>query len=155
MSDDRNMKPVTVRFSPEAWNAIREIAAENKVSMAELVRMAVAGNLHRYLGDIRIIDEDEAYEIKNAIFDLFGTMSKIEMELHRIGVNYNQEVRLRNIEKKYSDQYGFSNSSNRYIEEMMIKNECRGFSKDDLDNLMKRYELATAKVGEVLCRIVT
>lgn len=148
------MQPVTVRFTQDAWQAIRDIAAENHVSMAELVRMSVSGNLYRYLGDIRIIDEVQADEIKRVIISLFGVMSKIENELHRIGVNYNQEVRLKQIEKKYGSRIGMGTAQMKYQEQMKVVEECQEFSKKDLDTLIHRYEKATARVGEFLCRIL-
>ena len=157
MSDEvkRNvLQPLTVRFTPDAWEAISDIADENHVSMAELVRMSVAGNLYKYLGDIRIIDEEQADEIKRAIITLYGVMSKIENELHRIGVNYNQEVRLKNIEKKYGNRIGMGTAQMKYQEQMKVVEECQGFNKEELDRLIRRYEIATSKVGDALCRIV-
>lgn len=151
------LRPVTVRFSGEAWEAIRDTAAENGVSMAELVRMAVAGNLSRYLGDIRIIDQQQAAEIKKAITALCDTVSRTETELHRIGINYNQEVRLKQIERKYGDmRYSSTATFMRKAEEIAkVKNDSANLSKEELDALLTRYEQATKQVGEVLCRILT
>ncbi len=51
------LKPMTIRFSEEAWDAIEDVAWEHGTNKTELVRMAVVGNLARYLGNIRIVDE--------------------------------------------------------------------------------------------------
>lgn len=151
------LRPVTVRFTAEAWEAIRDTAAENGVSMAELVRMAVAGNLSRYLGDIRIIDQQQAAAIKKAITALCDTVSRIETELHRIGINYNQEIRLKQIERKYGDmRYATTATFVRKAEEIAkVKGDSANLSKEELDALLTRYEQATKQVGEILCRILT
>lgn len=151
------LRPVTVRFSGEAWEAIRDTAAENGVSMAELVRMAVAGNLSRYLGDIRIIDQRQAAEIKKAITALCDTASRIETELHRIGINYNQEIRLKQIERKYGDMTYSSMTwrMEKLKEVAAVKADSANLDKAELEKILKRYEQATKQVGEILCRILT
>lgn len=131
--------PVTVRFSQPAWEAIREMADEHRISQAELVRMAVSGNLSRYLGDVQIVDKAQGEEIRKAVADLFDATSKVENELHRIGVNYNQEVRMLNIVAKQGN--GASEGSRKYPE-------------SEIDQVMERYEQAVRQVGDRLCRIL-
>lgn len=147
---DENLKPITVRFSSDAWDAIRDIAAENKISQAELVRMAVSGNLEKYLGTIRIVDKDEATKIREAILALLSELTKIQLELNRIGVNYNQEIRLRQIEKKYPND-----SVLKAKAESTIKRDCNSFSIANIDAIMTRYESALKRVGDILCHILT
>lgn len=150
------LKPMTIRFSAEAWDAIDAIAREHGTNKTELVRMAVAGNLARYLGDIRIVNEDQATEIKELIKALFNEIAAVKNELNRIGVNYNQAIRLRQIERKYANKDLDINAiSAKYDETEKVKSECKGFSKEDLDALISRYEQATKQAGEILCRILT
>ena len=151
---DEGLCPITVRFTKGALDAIRDIAAENGVSMAELVRMAVAGNLASYLGTVRILDKRQAKEVKDLIVSLMDMVSQIQTELNRIGVNYNQEIRLKNIERKYQGKLMGSDIMNMIAEKEKVENECQGFSKEDMDGLMSRYEAATKQVGDVLCRIL-
>lgn len=155
-SEKVELKPMTVRFSTDAWDAIESLARKNGMNKTELVRMALAGNLARYLGTIRIIDDKQAAEIKELIKALLDEVSAVKMELHRIGVNYNQAVRLKQIERKYAGR-GMDVSAllQRGKEEEKIKSECKDFSQEDIDALMVRYEKATSKVGEILCRILT
>ena len=47
--DADRLRPITVRFSQGAYDAIQDTADDNCISKAELVRMAVAGNLGRDL----------------------------------------------------------------------------------------------------------
>ncbi len=143
-----------VRFSPGAFDAIKGVAAVNHVSMAELVRIAVAGNMADYLGTVKILDRKQAVEIRELLREIMDEMVRIRLELNRIGVNYNQEVRLKNLEHKYKGKYDLSDIQNMMREKDEIEQECRGFSKGDMDRLMGEYEAATQKVGEALWRIV-
>ena len=70
-----HLKPITVRFPPEARDAIRDFAAEQGVSQAELVRKMAVGNLYKYFGDIRIIDPEQGAEIKRYIIALLDTVN--------------------------------------------------------------------------------
>ena len=144
------LRPITVRFTQDAYDAIADMSFDNCVSKAELVRMAVAGNLSRYLGDIRIIDKQQGAEIKQQITALFDTVSRTENELHRIGVNFNQLVRLKHIERKY----GGAICTNRAEEEKAVMAESVNLSKAELDAIVSRYEQATKQAGDVLCRIL-
>ena len=137
----KDLRPITVRFQPDAWQAIRDLAAENGISQAELIRTTVAGKLYQYLGDIKIIDQQQAKELKLQIINLFNVISEVRNELNRIGVNYNQEVRRLNIERKYGggDMTDGAGGS--------------ALSWQELDALISRYEQATKEVSE-LCRIL-
>lgn len=155
-SEKVKLKPMTIRFSADAWDAIESLARKNDMNKTELVRTALAGNLARYLGTIRIIDERQAAEIKALIKELFNEVSAVKMELHRIGVNYNQAVRLKQIERKYANpKLDVSATLRRFDEEEKVKKECKDFSQENIDALMIRYEKATSEVGEILCRILT
>ncbi len=150
------LRPMTVRFSTDAWNTIEGLAQKHGINKTELVRMAISGNLAHYLGTIRIIDEEQGAEIKELIKELLGEVSDIKMELHRIGVNFNQSVKLKQIERKYaSPNIDVSAALRRFDEEQAVKSECKGFSQEDMDALMTRYEQATKQVGDILCHILT
>ena len=76
--DKEPLLPIMVRFKAAAWNVIREISEETDVSQAEVVRMAVAGNMARYLGDVRYIDQEQAKEIKRLIIELPDVTSAVQ-----------------------------------------------------------------------------
>ena len=153
-AEDDKMVSISVRFSQGAWNAIRGVAVANNVSMAELVRLAVSGNLEKYLGTIRIVDPEQATEIKDLLQEVLGEMTRIRMELNRIGVNYNQEVRLKNLQNKYKGKLSSYDIQCMMREKDEIDRECQGFSRADMNRLMDEYMSATTKVGEALWRIV-
>lgn len=149
------LKPMTIRFSTDAWAQIEKLARKHGMNKTELVRMALAGNLARYLGTIRIIDERQAEEIKALIKELLAEVTAVKVELHRIGVNYNQAIRLKQIERKYANSKTDTTAIlRRFDEEEKVKSECKGFDAKDIEILIDRYEKATSKVGEILCRIL-
>ena len=154
-SEKVKLKPMTIRFSADAWAQIEKLARKHGMNKTELVRMTLAGNLARYLGTIRIIDKEQAAEIKELIKALLDEVTAVKVELHRIGVNYNQAVRLKQIERKYANSKSDVNATlRRFDEEEKVKKECKDFSQEDIDALITRYEKATKQVGDILCRIL-
>lgn len=134
------LRPITVRFSQGAYDAIRDMANDNCISKAELVRIAVAGNLGQYLSTIKIIDPRQAEELKTEIVKLFAAISEIYNELNKIGVNYNQVVKNFNIARKYGGTG-------------MGEKEGAALPIGEIDALMDRYAEATEGVRG-LCRIL-
>ena len=128
------LRPITVRFTEDAWEAIRDIAESNRLSQAEVVRMAVAGNLSRYLGDIRFVDPKQGEQIRRCVASLVDIVSAIRIELNRIGVNYNQEVRVLNTEAKYGGNGGSGPA----------------FPGKDVDKYISRYEAATRWAVDII-----
>lgn len=91
-----SLQPVTIRFTPEAWQALRDVARQEGVSVAEIARLAITGKLGDYFGTDKCLDRAQAEEIRKQVAELGNTVSQVGMELNRIGVNYNQEVRVLN-----------------------------------------------------------
>ena len=142
------LRPITVRFSEDAYAAISDIAEGQGRSMADIVRMAVDDRLITYLDSVRYIDAEQGAEIKSVIKALFDEMAAVKMELHRIGVNYNQDVRLRQLERRTMSMM------DRVTQRVKIMEESKDFRTEDVAALIKRYEDATAKAGEILCHIL-
>ena len=138
--DADRLRPITVRFSQGAYDAIQDTADDNCISKAELVRMAVAGNLGRYLGTIKVIGPRQAEELKVEIVRLFTVISEVRNELNKIGVNYNQVVKNFNGARKYGGTG---------VEEK----EGATLPIGELDALLDRYVEATEGVRN-LCRIL-
>ena len=132
---DRNiLRPITVRFTEDAWEAIRDIAESNGLSQAEVVRMAMAGNLSRYLGDIKFVDPKQGEQIRRCVASLVDIVSAIRIELNRIGVNYNQEVRVLNTEAKYGGNGGSGGNGT-------------AFPGKEIEMYISKYEAATRRVA--------
>lgn len=161
-ANKERLVPVTVRFTRTAYDAIQRIGHEHGMTMATTVRMAVDMNFKRYLRNIRFVDYDQGKEILSEITSLFNECSEIGFQLKRIGVNYNQVVRLRNMEKAYKANMAKAATfderakaiKDRDDEKKAIEKECKALDMDKLEELISRYETATAKVSELLCPIL-
>ena len=73
-----------------------EIAKENGISKAQLIRYIVDNRMVDYLGSIKFIDSEQGEEIQQEIMSVMNELSAVKTELHRIGVNYNQEIKNQN-----------------------------------------------------------
>lgn len=160
--------PMTVRFSKEANDIFQELADKHKVSKAQVVRLAAAGSLERYFGNLEYIDRRQAQVINKNICSLGRLMQEMTKEIRRIGINYNQELKLRNIERKKKQleekdkSLGFSVDEVRQgqvyrrkireldREALEIKSDPTLLNKQELKNIIERYEEATKKVSEAL-----
>ena len=85
-----------VRFTAEANEALDEIAKENGISKAELIRYIVDNRMNDYLGSIKFIDPEQGDEIRRDIMRVMNELTAVKTELRRIGVNYNQEIKNQN-----------------------------------------------------------
>ena len=130
-----SLVPITVRFSPDAYDAISDIADNHNMSKADLVRRCITGNLAEYLGSVRILDGDQVVEIRAAIRDLFDEVSQVKDELNRIGVNYNQEIHLMNREGKHIGSV-------------------LALPANAVNDVIARFEIAAREAGELLCRFL-
>lgn len=135
------LRPLTVRLSADAAAAIRDAAADSGVSQAELVRLALLGNLEKYLGTVRIMDYEQAEEIRALIASLMDNVSRIYTELDMIG---------RKLGWGAPDLPGSRDA--RDARNALIGKEEESGMMRDLESLMIRYERATGKVGDILCR---
>ena len=132
-------QPITVRFSPEALATIQDVAHDYCVSQAQIVRMAVAGNMAKYLGDVRYVDQEQSQEIKRLVVELLDVTSDVRNELNRIGTNVNQIARAANMAAKYGEGSGSEESP---------------LPAQEMDRLMARYEQAARRTGKELYRIL-
>lgn len=137
---EAQLQPVTIRFTPDAWQALRDVARQEGVSVAEVARLAITGKLGDYFGTVKCLDRAQAEEIRRQIAALGDAVSQIGIELNRIGINYNQEVRALNQMVKGGTT-------------AMGRNAGPALSKSELDQLLREYRKVSQKVGELQCLI--
>lgn len=140
-SKEAPMEPITVRFSPKAMQALGQIADDNCLSKAQVVRLATDGKLYQYLRDIRIISPTDADAIREEIRELFNETRRVEYELHKMGVNLNQVARALNIMVKNGQPWP------REAAEISL-------TPEHIMGILLRYEQASEKAGEALCHIL-
>ena len=58
------------------------------------------------------------HAVRKELYNIGESLSKIRLELNKIGVNYNQEVKLKNIKQKYGGK-----TDNMYMLKRMLKEE--------------------------------
>lgn len=135
------MEPITVRFSPDIMRALEQAAHDNFLSKAQVVRLATNGQLLQYLREIRIVSPADAAAIRTEVKVLTDATRKAEYELHKIGVNLNQVTRALNVMVKTGRPW---------------PEEAAGISltAQDLLEIIARYEEASGRAGEALCRIL-
>lgn len=163
--------PMTVRFSKETNDIFQELADTYSISKAQVVRLAAAGSLEKYFGNLVYIDSKQAQDINKKICALGRLMQDMRRQLRRIGINYNQDLKLRHIERmkeKLEEEnrnlgctsedidktYKNRIQIRRFKEEAdEIKKDTRLLDKNELNHIIDRYEKATKKVSESLWHI--
>lgn len=137
---EAQLQPVTIRFTPDAWQALRDVARQEGVSVAEVARLAITGKLGDYFGTVKCIDRSQAGEIRKEIAALGNAVSRIGIELNRIGVYYNQEVAALNKMAKHGTT-------------AMGQKTGPSLSKKELEGLLNEYRKVSQRVGELQCLI--
>ena len=143
-SDGDGLRPITVRLPPDVMEALRDMSRRCLLSKAEIMRILVTRNLDRHLEDIRIAGEDEAAEIRRQVAELFDAVSRAEDELRKIGVWYGQEVKMMQIREKYGDTAVPAGAGNGGM----------AFPRQEIDEIIGRYEEAAKQAGDALCRLL-
>lgn len=147
--EENELVPITVRLSTSIKEEIEELAQDNGVSIAEIIRLALENKLDKFLSQLQYVDRDQGKEILRLQNEIYMQIAGIKTELNRIGVNYNQEVKLKNLERLYQDK--ILDDKEFFYQSGAIINECEGFTPDRIDELMDRYEAITKEMREAMC----
>ena len=135
------LTPMTVRFPQEVMAAIEYEARGSCFSKAQIIRMAVDGNLMEHLRSIRYIPEYQSQEILKLVDGLHDATWKTYIEFHRMGVNLNQIAYRVN---------AFARTGQPLPEEAKLAAVTAG----ELYAVLDRYMKASGEVGAELCRIL-
>ena len=176
MSDDGNINEkkssklvaLNVRFNVDVLNGIREISQHNNMSSAEIIRLCVDDKLAKFLKNTEFIDEEQGYRIEEQnkrieekqqktqeiLFDTLTELQVIRRELNRIGINYNREIKLKNIRNKYPDRLSTVQIQQILAEEEEIEKDKSLRWDDEIRALLERFDEIAGKAGEALCHIV-
>lgn len=143
----------TVRFNRGTDEAIRDIANDNSVSYASVVRYAALGGLEKYLGNIRYLDKEQGRAINKNICEIANLTQDVLHELKKIGANYNQQVKHQHIENKHSTS-GMGGSAN--LDMIAARVKAKNDSNEminKVEELINRFEVEAGKLGEELWHI--
>ena len=158
--NDTQTVRMSVTMSQSAHDKIMELAKECNASMAHIIRLAIEKRLNDYLSSIRYIDKEQGEEIYNISIQIADNSRLILNNVRRIGVNYNQELRLKNAEKKYHDilkekNVGIAKMTDAKNEYDKAKNDIEAtcFNKEELSELLHNFEAITDEMKGLVCRI--
>ena len=157
----KTFKRITVGFDEKTYNELCGLAKEFGMSLSAVTRIALEENLRIYFGKVRYIDREQAEEIRKTLLEILDNCRKIYNEMNRIGVNYNQEIRLKNAEAKYEaikhvDGVGVFRRNEAKAEYEAVKSDVEAntyFSKEKAETLLIEYKNVTEKMQELVCRI--
>ena len=139
------MVPVTVRFTPEVMAAIDDISDRHCVSKAEIIRLGFQSDLIKYLGNVEYVDANQGAEIRKLFGEICTELSRSRMELNRIGVNYNQEMRLKNARAIYGNDMSLL-----MHEREEIMSGVNSVKTEDLERIVNHIDLVMKEAGEAL-----
>lgn len=152
---------LSVSLSEKTYNEFLKMAEKHGESIASVIRIALDKNLAIYLGTVRYIDKEQADDILKVLMDISDTNSKILNNVKRIGINYNQELRLKNAEAKYRsimEEKGHDIYSQIEAKDELdkakkdIEQTC--LNKEELNDLRSGFEAAAEKIEEAIWRIL-
>ena len=126
-------RSITVRFSKKEAEALSTIAGQYNMTVSDVIRCSIAGELCKYLGKVKYVDPKQGNDIRNNTYILIDAIAETRDYLRRIGVNINQIIRRINA----GDTKALS--------------ECgKIISKKELDNITCRLEKVTREAGEIV-----
>lgn len=142
----------TVRFTEDVISVIDELAKSFSVTRSDVIRIAVDSRLKSYLSNVVFVEHEDAIKHQQLLTKIYDELESIRMELHRIGVNYNQEIKLKNARQKIENDrrekrktsYDLLKEKERIEKEIL--SDTKSLSKDEINKLMIHFE----KVSKVI-----
>lgn len=117
------LKPVTIRFKPEAYSVISELAELNGKTKAEIIRISLDNRLNAYCKKNICLNCNNEIEIQKLIYDILTEISGIRSEIVRIKNNY-------------------------VLQGSISQNEIEKFTA-----VVRRFEIASEQSGKIISRI--
>ena len=148
MEDENELIQVTIRLPLRVKEKIDNLAKSGGCSTAEIIRRTVDGSLNKYCDGLQYVDREQGEAVKKLVGSVYTELSGIRTELNRIGVNYNQEVKLKNLERKYAE--GKISVLELANTQQSIVEECKGFSPEAINEIMNRFDAIAEEFVNVM-----
>ena len=148
MEDENELIQVTFRLPLREKEKIDNLAKSGGCSTAEIIRRAVDGSLSKYCDRVQYVDVEQGEAVKELLGSVYTELSGMRTELSRIGVNYNQEVKLKNLERKYAE--GKISVLELANTQQSIVEECKGFSPEVINEIMNRFDAIAEEFVNVM-----
>ena len=117
--DVKDVFDLHIRFPRQEYDVIKTIASENQISISQLVRVAVARNLCKYLSNVRFIDKKQGEVIKTLLYDFLNETRLLRIDIKRVGSNLNQLIKI--IHNKRDELKEIEQSSVRNYDMIVLK----------------------------------
>ena len=81
-------------------DALDELASEYDMTPSQVFRLLVSHNLEKVMGRRLYVEREQAEQILKTVREAGDTLNGLRYEINKIGVNYNQDVKARNMQRK-------------------------------------------------------
>ena len=81
-------------------DALDELASEYDMTPSQVFRLLVSHNLEKVMGRRLYVEREQGEEILKTVREAGNTLNGLGYEINKIGVNYNQDVKARNMQRK-------------------------------------------------------
>ena len=81
-------------------DALDELASEYDMTPSQVFRLLVSHNLEKVMGRRLYVEREQGEQILKTVREAGDTLNGLRYEINKIGVNYNQDVKARNMQRK-------------------------------------------------------
>lgn len=81
-------------------DALDELASEYDMTPSQVFRLLVSHNLEKVMGRRLYVEREQGEQILKTVRAAGDTLNGLRYEINKIGVNYNQDVKVRNMQRK-------------------------------------------------------
>ena len=153
-------KQIKIRVEEDTYELICSTAKEHKLKIAVLIRAVLKDRLETFNRKCRYADTEQSEKIEVSCREISKELRHINNNITRIGINYNQEVRLKNAERKYKAIAEDAKSSplersHAMYEYNKVKREITEGSLDmnELNNILSQLRKSVSEMEDMLCLI--
>ena len=148
MKDENELIQVTIRLPLREKEKIDNLAKSGGCSTAEIIRRLLDDSWKKYLDGVQYVDGEQGETIKELLGNIYTELSGMRTELHRIGVNYNQQTRLKHLENKFAEgKISVLELAN--IRQSIVE-ECKGFSPETINGIMDRFDTQIEEFANIM-----
>ena len=130
--------PMTIRLTSDVYETMKIVSDENNMKMSELCRRLLSRKLALSLKHIYFVEPEDGKELKREVSKIGSELERIRCEINHIGVNYNQDVKIRNAQVKQGLKPDWDPTQN-------LGNE--------LSTLLARCDSLAKEMGDALCML--
>ena len=157
-NSEKIYRRLSIGLTEKIYNELYNLANEYDESIANIIRLVIDKNLCEYLSSVRYIDKEQADDILKVCLEISDNCRNILNNVRRIGVNYNQELKLKIAKEKYEKIIRGSSDiesieAMKEYDEKVKEIEQVYFDKNELDKMLSDFENTAEKMEKALCLI--